>query len=65
MQVTIERVSFDDKQVFSNLLQLYLYDSSEYDGWDITEHGFFRYGFVDHYWTKTAVILSLFGPTDA
>jgi len=52
MQVTMERVSFDDKQVFSNLLQLYLYDSSEYDGWDITEHGFFRYGFVDHYWTE-------------
>ena len=35
MRVTIEKVSFADKPVFSNLMQLYLYDSSEYDGWDI------------------------------
>lgn len=81
MKVTIEKVSFADKPVFSNLMQLYLYDSSEYDGWDITEHGFFRYGYIDHYWTEDgrypffirvngrlagcAMIRTVFGPTRA
>jgi 2,3-bisphosphoglycerate-dependent phosphoglycerate mutase len=52
MQVKIERVSFDDKPVFFQLMQLYLYDSSEYDGWELTEHGYFRYGYIDQYWTE-------------
>lgn len=52
MKVTIERVVFDKKPVFFNLMQLYLYDSSEYDGWDISEQGYFRYGYIDHYWTE-------------
>lgn len=81
MKVTIEKVSFSAKPVFANLMQLYLYDSSEYDGWDITEHGFFRYGYIDHYWTEDgrypffirvngrlagcAMIRTIFGPTPA
>lgn len=52
MKVTVDKVSFSDKSVFFNIMQLYLYDSSVYDGWDLTEHGYFRYGYIDHYWTE-------------
>jgi predicted acetyltransferase len=40
-----------DKSVFRNLMQLYLYDFSEYNGADPDSHGLFEYGYLDHYWT--------------
>ncbi|GGF95057.1 GNAT family N-acetyltransferase [Paenibacillus abyssi] len=41
-----------DKPVFRNLLQLYRYDTSEFNGKDPDKHGIFDYKYLDHYWTE-------------
>ncbi|MFS0727976.1 GNAT family N-acetyltransferase [Paenibacillus sp. 1P07SE] len=41
-----------DKSVFRNLMQMYLYDTSEFNGKDPDKHGFFDYSELDHYWTE-------------
>ena len=54
--LTISRVPFEDKSVLRNLLQLYLYDFSEFDQLhnDVDAHGFFGYPYFDQYWTEPA-----------
>ncbi|HWI66622.1 MAG TPA: GNAT family N-acetyltransferase [Symbiobacteriaceae bacterium] len=41
----------DNKTIFENLMQLYQYDSSEYNGEDCNSHGRYLYTHLDHYWT--------------
>jgi predicted acetyltransferase len=44
------------------MMELYLYDFSEYDGSDLDEHGFFSYGDLDYFWfepTHAAFILTV------
>lgn len=50
--VQVEPVSFADKQVLRNLVEFYVYDYSDYMGWDVDEHGVFGYRYLDHYWTE-------------
>lgn len=50
MNVELLPADVDDKPVIANLLQLYLYDFSEFTGWAINEHGLFTYPWLDHYW---------------
>jgi predicted acetyltransferase len=38
--------------VLRQLLELYNYDFSEYDGADVNEHGLYGYKYLDHYWTE-------------
>lgn len=50
--VELQRAAREDKSVLRNLMELYLYDFSEYLGEDIDEHGHYGYKFIDHYWTE-------------
>ena len=50
--VQVEPVSFADKQVLRHLVEFYVYDYSDYMGWDVDEHGVFGYRYLDHYWTE-------------
>ena len=45
-------MSFADKQVLRHLVEFYVYDYSDYMGWDVDEHGVFGYRYLDHYWTE-------------
>jgi predicted acetyltransferase len=49
--VEVEPVSYSDKDVLSRLIEFYVYDYSEYMGWDVDAHGVFGYRDLDHYWT--------------
>ena len=51
MRVALTAVSEADKVVLANLLQLYCYDFSEFDGEELTPHGTFTYRYLDHYFT--------------
>lgn len=50
MDVAVELVRYEDKPVLRRLLQLYLYDFSEFEPLDPNEHGEFDYRYLDHYW---------------
>lgn len=50
MNVELLPAGVNDKPVIANLLQLYLYDFSEFAWWPINEHGLFNYPWLDHYW---------------
>ncbi|MCO5200856.1 MAG: GNAT family N-acetyltransferase [Chloroflexi bacterium] len=50
MDVTIEPIRYEDKPVLRRLVQLYLYDFSEFEPLELNEHGEFDYRYLDHYW---------------
>ena len=52
MDVEISQATLDDKPVLRNMLELYLYDLSVFDGADLNSHGEFGYGYLDHYWRE-------------
>jgi predicted acetyltransferase len=52
MDVQIVPVERDQKPVLRQLLELYLYDFSEYDDAELNEHGRYGYDHLDHYWTE-------------
>jgi predicted acetyltransferase len=45
-------IPYEDKIVLQNLIQLYRYDSSEFDGHVLTQHGSYLYKYLDHQWTE-------------
>lgn len=51
MNIQLSPVPYEDKSILSNLLQLYRYDSSEYDGHVLNGHGLYMYKYLDHQWT--------------
>lgn len=44
-------IPYEDKSVLQNLIQLYRYDSSEYDGHVLNKYGLYQYKYLDHQWT--------------
>lgn len=53
MEIEIQEVPREDKSVLRALMELYLYDYSEFSGADVTEHGTYPgYPYLDHYWTE-------------
>jgi predicted acetyltransferase len=52
MDVQLVSVSLEGKPVLRQLLELYEYDFSEYDGAEVNEHGLYGYKYLDHYWTE-------------
>lgn len=52
MKIEIIKVAREDKSVLRNMMELYLYDFSEYDGADLNEHGLYEYEYIDPYWTE-------------
>jgi hypothetical protein len=51
LDLDIQEVPMEEKPVLRNLMEMYLYDSSEFNGDDIGKHGVYGYGRIDHYWT--------------
>lgn len=52
MEITLNKVELEEKSVLRNLLELYLYDFTEYSPGDVNEHGLYGYTRLDHYWTE-------------
>jgi predicted acetyltransferase len=52
MDIQIVPVERDYKSVLRQLIELYLYDFSEYDDAEVDEHGWYGYDHLDHYWTE-------------
>jgi predicted acetyltransferase len=52
MDLSITPAIHSEKAVLRRLLELYLYDFSEFTGGDLDEHGLFGYRYLDHYWTE-------------
>ena len=40
----------DDRTIVRNLLQLYIYDFSEFNGGDVNPHGEYSHRYFDEYW---------------
>ena len=41
-----------DKPVKRQMMELYQYDSSEFENTDLNEHGYFGYKYLDYYWSE-------------
>lgn len=52
MDVALEQVSFEQRSVLRNLMELCQHDYSEFNGEEVNEHGLFGYRYLDHYWTE-------------
>jgi len=50
--IKLLEASVADKPVMRSLMQLYQYDTSEFNGQDPDPHGLFDYPDLDHYWTE-------------
>jgi predicted acetyltransferase len=51
--VEVTPATYGDKATIRNLVELYVYDFSEFTDEDVDEHGLFGYRYFDHYWTDT------------
>ncbi|ACT03170.1 GNAT family N-acetyltransferase [Paenibacillus sp. JDR-2] len=51
MRIELLQVAYEDKTILNNLIQLYRYDSSEFDGHVLNNHGLYLYKYFDHQWT--------------
>lgn len=52
MDITIERVTIDQKPILRNMLELYQHDHAEWDSTDLDEDGLYGYKYLDHYWVE-------------
>jgi predicted acetyltransferase len=50
--VEVQPASIDEKPVLRQLLELYCHDFSQFDGSDVGDDGWFRYPYLDRYWTE-------------
>jgi predicted acetyltransferase len=50
MKVEVSAVPKPKKAIIAHLLQLYLYEFSELEGFDVGRDGLFRYGYLNSYW---------------
>lgn len=51
MNIDLSLIPYEDKTILYNLMQLYRYDSSEFDGHVLNKHGLYLYKYLDHQWT--------------
>jgi predicted acetyltransferase len=52
MQIEITPATIHERPIFRNLMELYQYDFSEFDGADLSPAGFYDYPYLDHYWVE-------------
>jgi len=52
MGVEVLAASITDKLLIKQMMELYQYDFSEFEGTDINEHGYFGYLYLDYYWVE-------------
>lgn len=50
MKIELRRPSRSDRNLIRRMMELYLYDFSEYEDADLDEHGLFSYGDLDYFW---------------
>ncbi|MCI0711014.1 MAG: GNAT family N-acetyltransferase [Chloroflexi bacterium] len=50
--ISLDMIPYEDKSVLQNLMQLYLYDFSEFTGDDVNAHGRYEYMYLDNYWIE-------------
>lgn len=53
VRITVRSATRSDKSLLRRLMELYLYDFSEFTEEDVNEHGLYGYEYLDHYWTQT------------
>ncbi len=51
-EIQVTKANSDEKPILRQLLELYEYDFSEFEGTDVGPHGFYGYRYLDHYWTE-------------
>ena len=51
MNILIEKIEYDKKLILTHLMELYIYEFSEYKNTDVNEFGLYGYERLDHYWT--------------
>lgn len=54
-EVALLEATPDNKSIFQNLMQLYQYDMSQFNGDETDSHGRFAYHYLDHYWTSGGI----------
>lgn len=52
MNLEIQEVPIEQKSVIMNLLELYIYDFTEFSPYDVDSHGLYGYRCLDSYWTE-------------
>jgi predicted acetyltransferase len=52
MEITIELVKKEEKEILKNLLEKYHYEHSQYDDRGVNDLGLFGYDYLDNYWTE-------------
>lgn len=52
MDIVIQEVPIEQKSVLRNLMELYIYDFTEFGPYDVDSHGLYGYKYLDHYWTE-------------
>lgn len=52
LNIEIKPASKDERPILRNLMELYQYDFSEYDGSDTGPSGLYDYPYLDHYWIE-------------
>lgn len=50
-EIELQPAQLSDKTILRHLVELYVYDFSEFMQWDVDEHGLFGYKYLDHCWT--------------
>jgi predicted acetyltransferase len=52
LNITIEIVKKEEKEILRNLLEKYNYEFSQYDNRDVNDLGLYGYDYLDNYWTE-------------
>jgi predicted acetyltransferase len=52
MNITIDPVRKEEKEILRNLLEKYNYEFSQYDNNDVNNLGLYGYDYLDSYWTE-------------
>jgi predicted acetyltransferase len=52
MNITIEEIRVDEKEILKNLLEKYNYEFSQYEETDVNKLGLYGYDWLDCYWTE-------------
>ena len=52
MNVELQLIEIEDREILSNLLEKYDYEFSQYDNRDVNKFGLYGYQYLDYYWTE-------------
>jgi len=52
MDIIMEPVTKEEKEILKNLLEKYMYEFSQYNDLDVNNLGLYGYSYLDNYWTE-------------